>query len=82
MNEEFNLEPVPDIYVIFGQRQEFSDKYPTHFEVDAEYETLEEAQSQLERCKSWSGVFVDTLEIRQLKPIWALEKWLNSSKYK
>ncbi len=57
---------LPDIYIVEG----------TNFSVETEYATIEDAQSQVERCKTWDGVIPESITIRISKPRAGLDKFM------
>lgn len=79
-------ETFPDVYTVHGKQHEsqymkgmtppYWHHYQLSFTVDAEYATIEEAQAQVERCKTWEDVVLDSLEIRNVKPRHACDKWM------
>lgn len=83
-NEDWDAVPdpetLPDIYKVQGQwlqpaagkRKECVES----FEVQNEYVTREQAEAQLERCKTWEGVLPESLKIVTLKPWAALSRAL------
>jgi len=65
---------LPDIYEVHGWK--WAEVGPPWkrtmrkqaFAVVTEYKTYEEAQAQVERCKTWEGIVPEEIEIRALKP--------------
>ncbi len=79
-------ETFPDVYTVHGKTHRstyMKGMQPPRwvhdqmaFAVDAEYATIEEVQAQVELCKMWKDIVLDSLEIRTVKPRHAVEKWL------
>lgn len=42
--------------------------WEAHFTVNTEFKTIEEAQLQVEKCKTWASIIPDSLEIKEQLP--------------
>ena len=81
-----NPDSFPDVYTVHGARWEtnymsgmrppYWDTRKVYFSVEGEYKTREEAEEQVERCKTWEDIVPESLEIRAVKPREAVHKWL------
>lgn len=68
----------PKVFVVHGKtKARRADRFKTYkgdrieetpFTVDAEFKTKTEAESQVEKCKTWDGIMPETLEIREIDP--------------
>lgn len=84
-NEDWDKVPDPDVlqdvFVIYGKRLRIKDDGPyvgnnvIDFAIDGEFATIEEAQAQIEKCKSWEGVIVGSLRVVNHKPSHAIWMW-------
>ncbi len=65
------LEDAPDVFVVKGMKittNRRGNDFSCDFQVDAEYKTREEAEAQLKRCETWSGVILASLNVSTEKP--------------
>lgn len=73
-----DIETLPDVFTVHGYQMvdsppsgKFQGKFgkqQTGFTVHKEYPTRQEAEAQVERCKTWEGVIPESIEIRVNKP--------------
>lgn len=66
-----DIETIPDIYIVEGMNWDVVKAglaKEIKFSIDKEYKTKEEAEKQIEICKTWNGIIPESLTIKTQKP--------------